>query len=192
MSAHAVYNALERSHPHVLKLLTQPIWYFDRKGETTPGHDDWIRGAVFYLEQGSNASFEHAPPRPRRVYVKWDPAHVTSLTRYSAGPRPRVPALSDEQVEAIAVLEATCLRLALHMVLDVGDVQFLSNAHVLHARTAYVDEAESRGRRHLLRLWLATPVSEGGWRLPFWDMDEVRRGGVQVGEQEATVPLEAE
>ena len=32
VSVHAVWNALQREHPDVAELLTQPVWYFDRKG----------------------------------------------------------------------------------------------------------------------------------------------------------------
>jgi hypothetical protein len=47
-------------------------------------------------------------------------------------------------------------------------------AHVFHARTAYTDFAPPRPRRHLLRLWLSTPVRDGGWKRPFPDGDEIK------------------
>ena len=124
------------------------------------------------------------------MYSKWDPYYVRSLTRFSdAG---LVPALSEKQEEAMKVLEETCNRLCLHMILEIGDIQFLSNAHVFHARTEYRDHPPPKPRRHLMRLWLATPESEGGWRLPFTDSDEKKRGGVQVNNQKPTCPLDAE
>ena len=78
------------------------------------------------------------------------------------------------------------------MILEVGDIQFLSNAQVLHARTEYRDHAPHMPRRHLMRLWLATPEGEGGWRLPFADSGEKKRGGVQVDDQPPVAPLDAE
>ena len=36
-----------------------------------------------------------------------------------------------------------------------GDVQFLNNGRILHAREAYEDDDDPARRRHLLRLWLA-------------------------------------
>jgi hypothetical protein len=115
------------------------------------------------------------------------------------------------------VFEKTAQRLALHMVLKVGDIQFVADsesstarpscpsssiknspidsffsAHVFHARTAYVDYAPPAPRRHLLRLWLATPESEGGWKRPFPDSSHPKRGGIQVNDQEETCPLDAE
>ncbi|KAB8267478.1 hypothetical protein BDV30DRAFT_220030 [Aspergillus minisclerotigenes] len=180
VSSHHVYNTLAKERPDVLKTLTEPIWYFDRKGETSKGQEEYIRTSVMYLERGENA----------RVYTKWDPYYVRSLSRFSeAG---IVPPLSAAQVEALEVLEATCNRLSLHMILEVGDIQFLSNSHVLHARTAYTDHAPPTPRRHLMRLWLATPEHEGGWKLPFWDSNEKKRGGIQVDDQAPVAPLDAE
>ncbi|KAH8704811.1 taurine catabolism dioxygenase TauD, TfdA family protein [Talaromyces proteolyticus] len=180
VSTHSIYNTLAAERPDVLKTLTQPIWYFDRKGETSRGQEEYIRTSVMYLERGDNP----------RVYTKWDPYYVRSLTRFSD--KGVIPPLSAEQVEALRVLEETAQRLALHMVLEVGDIQFLANSHILHARTEYKDYAPPAPRRHLMRLWLATPESEGGWKLPYWDSDEKKRGGIQVDDQPPVAPLDAE
>ncbi|KAL4932600.1 TauD/TfdA family dioxygenase [Aspergillus undulatus] len=180
VSTHNVYNTLATERPDVLQTLIEPIWYFDRKGETSKGQDEYIRTSVIYLERGPNP----------RVYTKWDPYYVRSLSRFSdAG---FIPPLSEKQQEALRVLEETCQRLSLHMILEVGDIQFVSNSHVLHARTAYKDYAPPAPRRHLMRLWLSTPESEGGWRLPFWDSDEKKRGGVQVDDTPPVALLDAE
>lgn len=199
VSVHGVWNALQRDHPDVAELLTKPIWYFDRKGEVSDGQEGWIRQPVVYLENGGKG----------RLYCKWDPYYVRSLARFSdAG---LVPPLSKEQQHAMTVLEDTCNKLALHMVLEVGDIQFVSNAHLLHARTAYKGECNfvvgytltqanavpadfppPAPRRHLLRLWLATPETEGGWALPMPDSKEKKRGGVQVNNTAPRAPLDAE
>ncbi|KAK2626063.1 hypothetical protein QTJ16_004325 [Diplocarpon rosae] len=180
VSSHHVWNTLQQERPDVAETLTKPIWYFDRKGETSVGEEPYIRTSVFYLEKGDHG----------RVYSKWDPYYVKSLGRFmDAG---KIPQLSAEQIEAAKILEETCHRLRLHMILEVGDIQFLSNEHVLHARTAYKDHAPPKPRRHLMRLWLATPESEGGWKLPFHDSAEKKRGGVQVDDQPPVCPLDAE
>lgn len=180
VSSHHVWNTLQQEHPDVAELLTQPIWYFDRKGETSKGQEEWIRTSVFYLETGDSG----------RVYAKWDPYYIRSLTRFSdAG---LIPPLSPAQIRAAALLEDTCLRLSLHMILEIGDIQFLSNAQVLHARTAYKDYPPPAPRRHLMRLWLSTPEDEGGWKLPFHDSNEKKRGGVQVDNTAPVAPEDAE
>ncbi|KAK4460998.1 hypothetical protein QBC42DRAFT_204528 [Cladorrhinum samala] len=180
VSVHNVWNILQQEHPDVAELLTKPVWYFDRKGEVSEGQEEYTRQPVVYIENGGK----------RRVYCKWDPYYVRSLTRLSdAGV---IPPLSPEQLRALQILEETCQREALHMILDVGDIQFLSNAHLLHARTAYKDFAPPAPRRHLLRLWLATPEGEGGWALPMPDSNEKKRGGIQVNNTPPRAPLDAE
>ncbi|CAK7238469.1 hypothetical protein SEUCBS140593_010720 [Sporothrix eucalyptigena] len=180
VSVHNVWNTLQREHPDVAELLTQPIWYFDRKGEVSEGQEEYTKQPVLYLEPGGKG----------RLYSKWDPYYVRSLTRFSD--KGIIPPLSHAQVRALTILEETCQRLALHMVLEVGDIQFVSNCHLLHARTAYKDYPAPAPRRHLLRLWLSTPEIEGGWTLPFHDSKELKRGGIQVNDNPPVCPLDAE
>ena len=61
VSSHHVYNVLSEERPDVLKTLTEPIWYFDRKGEVSEGEEPYIKTAIFYLEKGGNG----------RVYSKY-------------------------------------------------------------------------------------------------------------------------
>jgi hypothetical protein len=49
VSAHTVYNILARERPDVLRTLTEASWYFDRKGETSQGQEEFIRSSVVYL-----------------------------------------------------------------------------------------------------------------------------------------------
>lgn len=62
VSSHHVYNVLVKERPDVLKTLTEPNWYFDRKGETSKGQEEYIKTTVFYLERT-----EENP----RVYLKY-------------------------------------------------------------------------------------------------------------------------
>ena len=124
------------------------------------------------------------------LFARWDPYYIRSLERFSSAGL--IPPLSPAQLEAADVLESTCKHLSLHMILEVGDIQFLSNAHVLHARTEYKDHAPPAPRRHLMRLWLATPEGEGGWSLPFHDSKEKKRGGIQVNDVGPVAHLDAE
>ncbi|GAP85516.1 putative taurine catabolism dioxygenase protein [Rosellinia necatrix] len=189
-SIHHVWNILQVERPDVAELLTQPVWYFDRKGEVSEGEEPYIRGAVFYLETADPT--DPGGRAAARVYCKWDPSFVRSLRRFSdAGV---IPPLSAAQEEAADLLEATCERVKLHMVLGVGDIQFVANSHTLHARTAYTDHPPASGlpRRHLMRLWLSVPQGEGGWRLPYWDADEKKRGGIQVDDTPPVARLEGD
>ncbi|OAQ96279.1 hypothetical protein LLEC1_02227 [Akanthomyces lecanii] len=140
-SAHTVWNALVRERPDVAKLLASPVWYCDRKGEITAGQEPWIKVPVFYLEPGGQ----------ERVYVKWDPYFVKSLTRYSD--KGLIPALSPQQLEAMDILEKTCARYGFEYTCEVGDVQFVSCCQTFHSRTAFVDALPPKPPRHLLRTW---------------------------------------
>jgi alpha-ketoglutarate-dependent taurine dioxygenase len=73
----------------------------------------------------------------------------------SAARHPDAP-LGARERELFDVYEAIAAEpaLALDMALEPGDVQLLSNHLILHARTAYADEAQPARKRHLLRLWL--------------------------------------
>ncbi|KIX05953.1 uncharacterized protein Z518_03927 [Rhinocladiella mackenziei CBS 650.93] len=185
---HAVWNILQAEHPDVADLLTQPVWYFDRKGEVSKGEEPYIRTSVFYLETPDPSDDKVE----QRVYCKWDPYYVRSLTRFSD--KGIIPPLSKEQLHALETLESVCRGVKLHMILEVGDIQFVANSHILHARTEYRDYPPDSGmlRRHLMRLWLSTPVSEGGWRLPFHDADEKKRGGIQVDDTPPVARLDAD
>ena len=187
-SIHHVWNILQQERPDVAETLTKPTWYMDRKGEVSVGEEEFIRAAIFYLETPDAAK----PDREQRVYCKWDPYFVRSLTRFSD--KGVIPPLSQEQQEAMQVLEDVCNRVKLHMVLEVGDIQFVANSHTLHARTAYKDWASDSGmpKRHLMRLWLSVPQEEGGGRLPYWDTNEKKRGGIQVNDTAPVARLDAD
>jgi hypothetical protein len=67
--------------------------------------------------------------------------------------------LQAEEREALAYLAEVAGRPALRLDMDMreGDIQFLNNRKILHARTDYVDHPDRKLWRHLLRLWLMMP-----------------------------------
>jgi len=67
-----------------------------------------------------------------KLLSNYDPYFVRSIGRHvEAG---HIPGLSDAQIEAIEVFERTAQRLALHMVLKVGDIQFVADSKFFSAR----------------------------------------------------------
>ncbi|KAB8226238.1 taurine catabolism dioxygenase TauD [Aspergillus novoparasiticus] len=167
-SAHTVWNALMKERPDVAKTLASPIWYVDRKGEVTDGQEPWFKNPVFMVEPGGK----------ERVYVKWDPYFVKSLTRFSD--KGLIPPLSAEQLEAMKVLEETCQRNGIVYDCEIGDIQFVSCCQTFHSRTGFTDPPPPQPQRYLLRTWIGTPEHEGGWCLPFHDSCYPKRGGIQV------------
>ncbi|CRG87787.1 hypothetical protein PISL3812_04808 [Talaromyces islandicus] len=179
VSGHRVWNIMQAERPDIAELLTQPIWYFDRKGEVSTGQEEYIRCAIYYIERDNG-----------RVYSKFDPNYVRSLSRFSD--KGIIPPLSEKQKEAIEYFDQLCLQESIRNVLKVGDVHFMTNNHLYHSRTGYKDHPPPAPRRHLLRLWLSTPESEGGWKLPYHDSNWNKRGGVQVDDRPAKVLLHAD
>ena len=87
---------------------------------------------------------------------------------------PDTPRLSPHQLELVDLLEQVPNEpgMALDMHFAEGDMQFLKNSVILHARTDYEDVAEPDEKRHLLRLWLTAKS--------FHDGDDILRKGVAV------------
>jgi hypothetical protein len=46
VSAHNLWNVLQAERPDIAEILSQPIWYFDRKGEVSQGQNGWVQKAV--------------------------------------------------------------------------------------------------------------------------------------------------
>lgn len=112
-------------------------FYLDLRDEEGPGELPYLPLPLSYVARG----------RPR-VFYHHD--YFTSSPRHPATP-PYSPAQLAvlDRFEALAQSE----EFRLDMVLAPGDMQFVDNGTVVHARTAYVDDPDDP--RHLLRLWLA-------------------------------------
>lgn len=67
-----------------------------------------------------------------------------------------VQPLSDAQSNALDAFQATARKLALNMSLQRGDMQFVNNHIVVHARSEFQDYEEPDRRRYLIRLWLSS------------------------------------
>ena len=65
-------------------------------------------------------------------------------------------AISRDEQEAFDFVGEVASRPGVHLDMNFqeGDIQFLNNRTILHARTDYVDHPDPAQKRHLLRLWL--------------------------------------
>jgi hypothetical protein len=156
-SAASVYNLILERRPDLLEVLYEPM-FWDRNGEESPGEDPYFALPVLSDVQDS----------PRMFFIGW---YIRDAQRHAG-----VPPLTEQQLQAITLIEKTANDpgICLEMDFEPGDIQFLSNAKILHAREAYEDAPEGGRRRHLLRLWLAAHE--------FASVDEVLRGGIPVRE----------
>jgi Taurine catabolism dioxygenase TauD, TfdA family len=135
-SALAIHNTILAERPHLLALLYRGFHNSRRAhGETTSP----ARVPVF--AEGGNGLECYLLP-------------ITIRQAIEEG-----YALSAAEQEALDFIGDVADRpdIRLDMEFREGDIQFLNNRSILHARTDYVDDPDPALKRHLLRLWLMMP-----------------------------------
>ena len=140
VSSMTVHNVMAQRRPDLLERLYQPL-PVDRRGEVPEGKGPFYEAPVF----NSYAGY---------VSVLYSRLHIGSAQRF-----PEARRLMPEDIEALDMLAelAGDPELRLDMNFMPGDIQFLHNHTILHARSAYEDWPEAERKRHLLRLWLSPP-----------------------------------
>lgn len=139
VSVGAVHNVMLAERPDLLEVLYQPF-NLDWRGEEPEGESPWYTSPMFSQVGGKVTS---------RVTSR---QYFESVTRYG-----EELALTDVQREALDMLQEVCNRpeLRLSMMMQEGDMQFLNNHAILHAREAFEDHEDPDLKRHLLRMWIA-------------------------------------
>ena len=156
VSAVAIHNEILIRRPDLLEVLYGD-YYRCRVGEEKGGEATAYPLPVFALERG------HFTTQYSRTFVE------------SAPSVPGVPPLSPRQVEALDLLHEVGEALCIQAHFEPGDMQFLNNHVVYHARSAYEDDETGRDRL-LLRLWLSMPDSR-----PLPKGHEVLWGAIEAG-----------
>jgi hypothetical protein len=138
VSSMTLHNVMAQRRPDLLERLYQsfPV---DRRGEVPPGKAPFYEAPVFNEHNGY-------------LSVLYSRLHIGSAQRF-----PEARRLTAEDYEALDMLAALAAdpELCLEMTFMPGDIQFLHNHTILHARSEYDDWPELKRKRHLLRLWLA-------------------------------------
>jgi hypothetical protein len=138
VSSVAVYNELLARRPDLVRRLYEPF-ALDVRNEDPSGRLQHIPIPPCRFAGGRLRTFYHSD------YFRSAQRHA-DLPRFTKTERE----LLDLYEEIAADPE-----LYLDMDLEPGDIQWLSNHTILHARTAYEDYPEPERKRHLLRLWLS-------------------------------------
>ena len=140
VSSMTVHNVMAERRPDLLERLYRPF-PVDRRGEVPEGKGPFYEAPVFNRHAGA-------------LSVLYSRLHIGSAQRF-----PEARRLTAEDVEALDMLAdlAGDPELRLDMNFMPGDIQFLHNHTILHARSGYEDWPEAERKRHLLRLWLAPP-----------------------------------
>jgi TfdA family taurine catabolism dioxygenase TauD len=153
VSAAAVYNAAVAARPDLADVLESTWWWDRRKADLDVS---FFQRRIFAVDgEGRFASY-------------YGRSHIESAVR-----GPQVPELDGRQIEALDLLDslANDPRFVLNMHFRPGDIQFLNNYKIWHARTSYVDYPEPERQRDLYRLWLTL-------RVPMHLPDDFRIGGI--------------
>lgn len=139
-SAVAIHDEMVRRRPDLAALLYDTIWR-SRLGEEAGGEDAIYGLPVFTVRDGKFASHYS------RTYVE------------AAQKLPQTPKMTAAQWQALDMLAELGEELCYEMELEAGDMQFLNNHVVYHARSAFRDDPAAGRVRNLFRIWLAMPNS---------------------------------
>lgn len=152
VSSVTVFNEVARRRPDLVELLFQPF-YFDLYEQHAPGEKPYLAMPIANFFGG-------------RLFTMYIRFYIEQAQRH-----PDVPRLTARQLELLALIDAIAASPRFHLDMEFrpGDMQWLSNAVILHGRTAYEDDPAAP--RHLLRLWLtlhrhAVPGSGGIGGIP--------------------------
>lgn len=139
VSSLAIHDAMQAERPDLLDRLYRGFRYH-RLGENQPG---------------SPAITPHRVPVFSQVDDLMSCRYVRQYIETAAHEDPDI-ALTAEDIEALDLFEALADDPALHheFTLRAGEAVFANNFTVLHARSKFTNNEDSKGR-HLLRLWLA-------------------------------------
>lgn len=77
---------------------------------------------------------------------------------------PSIPKVSDKQMYAMHVVQDLAKRFSTRLDRKQGDIQFINNLSIMHAREAYQGTNGKASTRHLLRMFLRDP--ENAWDKP--------------------------
>ena len=137
-SSVAVYNELLKRRPDLVDRLYEPF-LLDIRNEDAAGAIRYLPIPPCRFAGGRLRTFFHSD-------------YFRSVTRHAD-----VAPFSREESALLDLYEqiASSPELYFDMDLEPGDIQWLSNHTILHARTAYEDHARPERKRHLLRLWLS-------------------------------------
>jgi hypothetical protein len=140
-SAVTIHNVMLAEYPELLERLYLG-YVFHRRGEEQPGALPYTPYRVpIYSQIDGKVSVRYV-----RSYVE---AGETAVGRR----------MGEAELAVLDRFEEISKRpeLMLEFTLRPGEMYFLNNYTILHARTAFEDFEEENRRRHLLRLWLEVP-----------------------------------
>ncbi|KAI8715107.1 TauD domain-containing protein [Fusarium sp. LHS14.1] len=168
-----VYNQLAKTRPDLIHTLTEQ-WVSEEFGKV--GKRFELRPLLYH-----QPATEQDPERLIIQYARRRYTGYWSLPRSAD-----IPPITEAQAEALDTLHFLAEKHAVSLDFHKGDIQYVNNLSIFHARGGFKDSPEKQ--RHLVRLWLRDP--EFAWKTP--EALQRRWDNVYEGiEEENTVfPLE--
>ncbi|KAJ3339093.1 hypothetical protein HDU83_007787 [Entophlyctis luteolus] len=157
-----VYNDIAKTRPDIIKTLSE----------------DWV------VDIGNYNGGKPGAHEKRPLLFHENGRIIAAIARRSVtgygiwGRHKSLPAVTEEQKEALDTLHFLGAKHGFNIPLRRGDIQFLNNYEVFHAREGYTDSAENH--RHLVRLWLRSNRIE-------WERSEFLKGAVEHVEEKEEV-----
>jgi hypothetical protein len=132
-----VYNRLLEVAPDLIDTLYEPFHYDCRDED----HSD---GGPFYSRAAASV-------REGLLSLRHNSGYAKTAQRHQGCPR-----LTDAQLQVMDLIDQLCLdeEIRFELQLEEGDMLFINNYQVMHARTEFEDYEEPERKRHLMRLWL--------------------------------------
>ncbi|KAF8875077.1 taurine catabolism dioxygenase TauD [Gymnopilus junonius] len=141
-SSWRVYNELAEKRPDLVKVLSED-WAVDEWGRDPPYSN---RPLLYYLDE--------------KIIIQYARRYFTG---FQGLPRSKdIPPITEAQAEALDALHFLAEKYSLGLNFQKGDIQYINNLSVFHARDGFKDDEKQR--RHLLRLWQRN--EELAWKLP--------------------------
>ncbi|KAK7923982.1 hypothetical protein PG985_006036 [Apiospora marii] len=144
-----VYNEIARTRPDLIHVLSKDWDYevFEKADR------QWTERPLMFHAEATES-------RPERIALQYARRYFVG---FGALPRcPGIPPISEAQAEALDTLHFLGDRFCVNTNFQKGDMQYVNNLAVFHARDGFTDSFEQE--RHLLRLWLRDP--ENAWETP--------------------------
>ncbi|ORX47741.1 taurine catabolism dioxygenase TauD, TfdA family protein [Hesseltinella vesiculosa] len=141
-SSWTVYNEIASTRPDLIHTLAED-WVFDHGGY---GDYDSNSRPLLYYEDG-------------KLIIQYARRNFTG---FGLNPRSEdLSPISEAQAESLDTLHYLGEKHSLAIAFKKGDIQYINNLSIFHARDGYTDS--EKNRRHLLRLWLHP---ENSWKIP--------------------------
>ncbi|UPL03021.1 hypothetical protein LCI18_013955 [Fusarium solani-melongenae] len=148
-STWTVYNEIAKTRPDLIHTLSEPwdMEIFEKADK------QWMERPLLHLLPATDRD-------PQRVSLQYGRRYFVG---FGALPRSRdIPPITEAQAEALDTLHFIGEKYCVNTEFQKGDIQYINNLSIFHARDGFVNQGEKQ--RHLLRLWLRDP--ENAWQTP--------------------------